>query len=446
MSKIPIYSLCACLFLPFEAQAVSPARCDTVYAVHDANVKHSQFFTYRLKTHRLNSLGKKHRAYNLEGLSIHPDTHVLYASSGNPDAKLYTVDAITGDISVVGEIGFDTVVALAFHPEGSLWGWSQQGLLEIDVATGKGTLILPGNYAIQGLTWDKLGYVLFAVAEDTPEHSTLWAWMYDSDSWFTMCEHLPKKVESLETRPDGLFAYGFHNDEQLSVHAYDITSCETLVNKRIDTPFNDVEGIAWPDFECVLSNTELLRDYLESEGYQNIVIGDDGHISAELEGETHQAQLDSEVFQGSPLSSDQLIVTEIADANNDGFNDFRLTYPSGEQQTMFYFGSDSQQPPVREDVVIRNLWDEMNAALVAGDVQTAISYLTVSAQRKYQPVFEALLPHMSEIVGSYSPLGKVFIIEDMAEFVVYREIKGELKMFFVYYLKGEDGVWRLSAM
>ncbi len=261
-----------------------------------------------------------------------------------------------------------------------------------------------------------------------------------------MCEHLPKKVEALETRPDGLFAYGFHNDEQLRTHTYDTTNCETLEHKRINTPFKDVEGIAWPGSKCVLSNTELLRDYLESEGYQNIVIGDDGHISAELDGETHLAQLDSEVIQGTPSGSDQLIVTDIADANNDGFNDFRLTYPSGEQQTMFYFGSESQQPPVREDVVIWNLWDEMNATLVAGDVQTAISYLTVSAQRKYQPVFEALLPHMSEIVGSYSPLGKVFIIEDMAEFVVYREIKGELKMFFVYYLKGEDGVWRLSAM
>ncbi len=92
------------------------------------------------------------------------------------------MDAQTGDLSVIGNIGFDKVVALAFRPDGSLWGWSQQGLLEIDMATGKGTLILPGNYAIQGLTWDQLGNVLFAVAEDTPEHSTLWAWMYDSDS------------------------------------------------------------------------------------------------------------------------------------------------------------------------------------------------------------------------------------------------------------------------
>lgn len=38
MSKIPIslayFSLCLSIILPHEAQAISPARCDTVYAVH----------------------------------------------------------------------------------------------------------------------------------------------------------------------------------------------------------------------------------------------------------------------------------------------------------------------------------------------------------------------------------------------------------------------------
>jgi len=52
---------------------------------------------------------------------------------------LYTVDAKSGELSVIGNIGFDDVVGLSFHPNGSLWGWSKQGLLQIDTTTGQGT-------------------------------------------------------------------------------------------------------------------------------------------------------------------------------------------------------------------------------------------------------------------------------------------------------------------
>ena len=123
--------------------------------------------------------------------------------------------------------------------------------------------MLSGNYAIQDITWDKAGTTLYGIAEDTPTHSTLWAWVYDSNSWQIACEDLPKKVEALETRPDGLFVYGFHDDQQLRIYTYDIQQCQTVTDGQIDTAFYDVEGIAWPDFECVWSNQDLLQMYLE---------------------------------------------------------------------------------------------------------------------------------------------------------------------------------------
>jgi hypothetical protein len=105
---------------PIKAQ--TPAQCDTVYAVYDQGVYNSQFFTYHLTKHTLDPLGQLHLAYDIEGLSVHSQTHVLYATSGQFNALLYTVDGETGALSLVGDIGFDNVVALAFHPDGSLWG------------------------------------------------------------------------------------------------------------------------------------------------------------------------------------------------------------------------------------------------------------------------------------------------------------------------------------
>ena len=59
------------------------------------------------------------------------------------------------------------------------------------------------------------------------------------------------------------------------------------------------------------------------------------------------------------------------------------------------------------DAPFRAVWDGMNTALLAGDKATALTYLTLSAQVKYGPVFDALLPHMPEIIRSYSPLQRV---------------------------------------
>jgi len=188
-----------------------------------------------------------------------------------------------------------------------------------------------------------------------------------------------------------------------------------------------------------------LKMYLERSGYQNVLIGADGRISAVLAGETHVAQLESQITQGMPPSDGQLILTEIADANGDGLRDFSITYPSGEQQTLFYLGIEAQQP-VGDEAIIRSLWDKMNAALVAGNIQKALGYLTDGAQHKYEPVFEALLPHLSEVVASYSPLMLVSLSDEIGEFAVNRTVDGQLKLFLVYYLKGKDGTWRLESM
>jgi hypothetical protein len=91
------------------AHAVTPAQCDTVYAVHDQSVQDSQIFTYNLNDDSFKSLGPLQIDYDLEGFDVHPHTHILYVCSGQPDAQLYTVDALSGALSLVGDIGFDNV-------------------------------------------------------------------------------------------------------------------------------------------------------------------------------------------------------------------------------------------------------------------------------------------------------------------------------------------------
>jgi hypothetical protein len=430
-------------------------------------------------------------------------------------------------------------------------------------------------------------------------------------------------VEGLETMPDGLFVYGFHEDQQLSIHVYDANICQTKSTGQIETPYNDIEGIAWPNrTTCEPTPHEQVQTYLESlDGIESVEIQTDGTIHYTQNGETHHAQLADDIVKGPPPADGLLTLTPIADANGDGIDDFKITYPNGNQQVVHYFGTLKEPSPsvklqitspiqnetvadnrilvegtyegprntgitvngitalvsegrfiannvplntgentltatlitragettthsisitsqgtpskltlsaspsgglaplsvtfeyslstntelsklaidfdgdgtndlttrdasatiqhdyntpglyvakmqltddeynrheasttvevmetAQMDELFKSLWDEMNEALVAGDKEAALAYLNTAAQAKYDPVFEVLLPHMPEIVDSYSPLMRVSISSNIGEFAVNRTIDGELKIFFIYYLKGNDGVWRLNSM
>ncbi len=159
-------------------------------------------------------------------------------------------------------------------------------------------------------------------------------------------------MESLETLPDGSLIYAFHQDAKLGIHTFDVNTCQTIIESRIETPYNDIEGIAWPDFSCDLSNLDFLRAYLENlDGVEKVDIQPSGAISVTMNGEIHQSQLAETVIPGTPPVSEQLIMTPIADQNDDGIDDFHITYPSGDQQIMYYLGVETEPPDECKNLV-----------------------------------------------------------------------------------------------
>ncbi|MBM4259317.1 MAG: hypothetical protein FJ147_25885 [Deltaproteobacteria bacterium] len=98
------------------------------------------------------------------------------------------------------------------------------------------------------------------------------------------------------------------------------------------------------------------------------------------------------------------------------------------------------------DQVFTTTWDGMNAALLAGDKATALTFLTASAQVKYGPVFDVLLPHMAEIVASYSPPQRFLVSTNIAEYAINRVIDGENRLFLISFVKDASGAWRIDGM
>jgi hypothetical protein len=124
----------------------------------------------------------------------------------------------------------------------------------------------------------------------------------------------------------------------------------------------------------------------------------------------------------------------------------RLTVTGDQGTALSATGTIEVLDGVSMDVMFTTMWNGMNNALVAGDKDTALSYLTDAAKEKYGPVFDVLLPYMADISASLSALQRAGLSSELCEYAVNRTINGQDRVFFIYFRKGDDGVWRISAM
>ncbi|MCV6637766.1 hypothetical protein [Candidatus Albibeggiatoa sp. nov. NOAA] len=331
-------------FQAFKYDNVLATECSTVYAIHDQSSNDSQLFRYDLNQHSITALGDVYPELDLEGMDIHPYTRILYASTGRENAALYQVDGFTGELTLVGLIGFDDVDALSFDATGQLWGWSAQGLIQIDTTTGQGQLVLANTTPVEGLAWNNDGSLLYATAKsEAGFNSTLWAYDPTTNSLTEHCHNLGGEIESLEMLPDNTLAFGVHNDNQLGLYAYDAATCQVVEQAKIATPFNDIEAVAWPAANCTSQQTALRAFF--SALSDNAFIGANRKIRFTVDGLTYAGQLAESTIQGEVPANGELNLNPIPDANNDGLDDFLITYPDGTQQILYYLGLDNVALP-----------------------------------------------------------------------------------------------------
>jgi hypothetical protein len=91
-------------------------------------------------------------------------------------------------------------------------------------------------------------------------------------------------------------------------------------------------------------------------------------------------------------------------------------------------------------------WSGMTNALLVGDKQAAMTYLTDDAQRQYGPVFDTLMPEFPTILPTWSPPIVSKISSDTAEYAIVTDDGTKRQVFYVYYKLGNDGTWRLESM
>jgi len=233
---------------------LASASCQ-LYAVHDQKRSDSQLFTVDTENYQINKLGPLYEGYDIEAIAVHPETNLIYAVSGKdvtkdkPRGQLYAVDGQTGELFPIGNTHFKEIEDLAFGKDGTLWAWAKgDGMITIDTTTGAGTLIIPSEIKVEGLTINK-----------NAEHTVFYGsvsnelWIYDqtSNHLEVACTNLPGETEALELLPDDILLMGIHKDKSFSLQAFNAKTCQIATEINIPTnPFDDVEGIALPVAAC----------------------------------------------------------------------------------------------------------------------------------------------------------------------------------------------------
>lgn len=236
-----------------------------LYAVHDKGSSKSQLFTVNFTTLEggVNVYGPPYPNADIEALEIDPINRQLYtvkSYEGSKTSELFRLDPLTSELVLVGPIqtetwqGFKEVDALAFRPDGTLWGFakagpsSRRGIIQIDPATGTATLEVLCPFQAESLAWSPDGTKLWAGAgKDLYSYTDGGPITHEFD-----VDDLPSgRIEGLEFRPDGLLLAGMHHSSQFNIYAIDVSGdeAELVLTSSFDTDkFNDVEGLAWPDW------------------------------------------------------------------------------------------------------------------------------------------------------------------------------------------------------
>ena len=240
-----------------ETPVPEPQTC-LVYGVHDGGLNNSQFFTISPipeNVFEIKALGAVHSGYDLEGLAIHPQTGILYASSGDDTATglehgyLYQVNKDNGTLTPVCSLGLGEVSAISFHPKNYiLWVWADgEGLYTIDIDNINNNVCakterLVSKAKVEGMAWDNEGNILYGA-----EGTALFRYFYDTGTTNQACNHFPSQVEALSILADGTLLFALDEASDTSIYLFDIDNCsvKNSVSLPVDTPYTDIEGLTW---------------------------------------------------------------------------------------------------------------------------------------------------------------------------------------------------------
>jgi len=94
----------------------------------------------------------------------------------------------------------------------------------------------------------------------------------------------------------------------------------------------------------------------------------------------------------------------------------------------------------------RSVYVDLIDRLMANNKAGALNLFFGHAVAKYSVIFDALGTDLPALAGQLGTLVSVTSSDGAAEILVSRTVGAEERIFTIYLLRGEDGVWRIESM
>lgn len=98
------------------------------------------------------------------------------------------------------------------------------------------------------------------------------------------------------------------------------------------------------------------------------------------------------------------------------------------------------------DAMLRSIYTGMLDKLRAGDIEGALTAVSGSLRDKYLRILTTLKPNLATIVDHLGTLQSGAIGGDIAEYAAVRDTPTGKRTFLIYFLRGEDALWRIDGM
>ena len=97
------------------------------------------------------------------------------------------------------------------------------------------------------------------------------------------------------------------------------------------------------------------------------------------------------------------------------------------------------------DALLRSKWEGMKGALSQGNINEALNYFVKDSREEYREIFELLAPQLPALVSAMREINMVEIKGNMAEYYIKRFQRGVDISYFIYFMRDENGIWRISS-
>ena len=95
------------------------------------------------------------------------------------------------------------------------------------------------------------------------------------------------------------------------------------------------------------------------------------------------------------------------------------------------------------DAWLKGKWNSMKTALAKGTIDNALNYFAKESQEVYRQIYQLLLPQLPSLASAMRDITLVGINGNVAEYYIRRNQKQMDISYFIYFVKDENGIWKI---